>query len=124
VCDAELFYLGLLISAGCFDRGEVEWNGPWSDSSKEWKGISDRQKKKLGLVISDDGIFWMAYKDFYRVFNNVEIAHTPNTSIFSMRKTWHLYRFCGSWSGDHAGGCSVGSCVLHCTSLCALCVCV
>jgi len=86
--------------------GEVEWNGPWSDNSTEWKSISDRQKKKLGLVISDDGIFWMAYQDFYRVFNNVEIAHTPNTSVLSTRKTWHNYRFLGSWTGSHAGGCT------------------
>nr|GMD20747.1 calpain-type cysteine protease DEK1 [Ipomoea batatas] len=41
---------------------EVEWNGPWSDSSPEW---TDRMKHKLKHVPqAKDGIFWMSWQDF------------------------------------------------------------
>jgi len=28
------------------------------DRSKEWSMVSDRERQRLGLVISDDGEFW------------------------------------------------------------------
>ncbi len=34
--------------------GQSEWNGPWSDGSKEWKADSI---KDLGHTFGDDGIF-------------------------------------------------------------------
>merc|ERR1712142_333609 len=43
---------------------EAEWNGAWSDKSKEWAYIPDDEKKTLGLTFDDDGEFWMSYTDF------------------------------------------------------------
>ena len=43
--------------------GTVEWNGPWSDGSKEWTADA---LTTLGHSFGDDGIFWMTYEDFLR----------------------------------------------------------
>ncbi|KAK8048455.1 hypothetical protein PG994_010185 [Apiospora phragmitis] len=45
--------------------GVGEWNGPWSDGSKEWIPY---WLKKLGHTFGDDGVFWMAYKDMLETF--------------------------------------------------------
>ncbi|KAK7952553.1 uncharacterized protein PG986_008281 [Apiospora aurea] len=45
--------------------GVGEWNGPWSDGSKEW---TPYWLKKLGHTFGDDGIFWMSYKDMLETF--------------------------------------------------------
>ncbi|KAK8041945.1 calpain-13 [Apiospora rasikravindrae] len=45
--------------------GVGEWNGPWSDGSKEW---TPYWLKKLGHTFGDDGVFWMAYKDMLETF--------------------------------------------------------
>ncbi|KAF2258690.1 cysteine proteinase [Lojkania enalia] len=42
-------------------RGEIgEWNGAWSDGSKEW---TPYWMKKLDYRFGDDGLFWMSYDD-------------------------------------------------------------
>ncbi|KAF7522327.1 hypothetical protein G7054_g12181 [Neopestalotiopsis clavispora] len=40
--------------------GLGEWNGSWSDGSKEW---TPYWLKKLDYKFGDDGIFWMSFKD-------------------------------------------------------------
>jgi len=37
---------------------EAEWQGPWSDKSREWSLISAEEKKDMGLTFDDDGEFW------------------------------------------------------------------
>ncbi|KAK0706970.1 hypothetical protein B0T26DRAFT_481557 [Lasiosphaeria miniovina] len=46
-------------------NGIGEWNGPWSDGSKEW---TPYWLKKLNHKFGDDGIFWMSYKDVLETF--------------------------------------------------------
>lgn len=46
--------------------GMGEWNGPWSDGSKEW---TPYWLKKLGHTFGDDGVFWMSYKDMLETFS-------------------------------------------------------
>ncbi|KJH44362.1 calpain family cysteine protease [Dictyocaulus viviparus] len=41
--------------------GEKEWNGPWSDNSKEWEQVTESQKSLLGITVDEDGEFWYAY---------------------------------------------------------------
>jgi hypothetical protein len=53
--------------------GSFEWTGAWSDGSDEWKkhpGIAS----EVGYKETDDGTFWMEYKDFAKVFNMVDIC--------------------------------------------------
>jgi len=37
---------------------EQEWLGAWSDKSKEWKMLSDDERKEYGITFAYDGEFW------------------------------------------------------------------
>ena len=45
----------------------------WCDSSDKWKQHPD-VAEKVHWSSDDDGLFWMCWKDFVRVFDSVEIA--------------------------------------------------
>jgi hypothetical protein len=45
--------------------GIGEWNGPWSDGSKEW---TPYWLQRLQHTFGDDGVFWMAYEDLLSTF--------------------------------------------------------
>ena len=36
----------------------MEWIGAWGDKSEEWNSVSPAEKKKLEMVVADDGEFW------------------------------------------------------------------
>lgn len=75
--------------------GEVEWNGPWSDSSSEW---TDRMKHKLKHVPqAKEGIFWMSWQDFQMHFRSIYVCRVYPPE---MRYSVH-----GQWRGCSAGGC-------------------
>nr|XP_057914183.1 calpain-8 [Doryrhamphus excisus] len=86
--------------------GQVEWTGPWSDGSSEWKYVSGEDKSKLNQV-AEDGEFWMSYLDFMRHFSKIEICNlTPDTLICDDIGHWNQYQFEGMWRvGSTAGGC-------------------
>lgn len=74
---------------------EVEWNGPWSDSSPEW---TDRTRHKLKHVPqSKEGIFWMSWQDFQIHFRSIYVCRVYPPE---MRYSVH-----GQWHGFSAGGC-------------------
>ncbi|KKY23215.1 putative calpain family cysteine protease [Diplodia seriata] len=49
--------------------GEGEWNGPWSDGSKEWNAY---WLNKLDHKFGDDGIFWMTFDDMLSRFDQLD----------------------------------------------------
>ncbi|KAF4959782.1 hypothetical protein FSARC_10607 [Fusarium sarcochroum] len=49
--------------------GKGEWNGPWSDGSKEWTA---EWLQKLDHRFGDDGDFWISYEDLLRKFQDFE----------------------------------------------------
>ena len=53
--------------------GLHEWNQRWCDGSELWEkhpGLA----KVLEYTPAEDGIFWMEFKDFLEVFDNVYVS--------------------------------------------------
>lgn len=44
-------------------------------SSSEFNELSEEDKQKIGLVIEDDGEFWISAKDAMKYFNSVEACY-------------------------------------------------
>ncbi|XP_052000992.1 calpain-3-like isoform X1 [Xyrauchen texanus] len=87
--------------------GQVEWNGPWSDNSKEWETISKAEKEKLQQQNAEDGEFWMSFKDFKKKFTKIEICNlTPDALEDDKLHKWTVSVNEGRWiRGCSAGGC-------------------
>ena len=55
--------------------GEKEWKGGASDRDKGfWNSLSNLDKKRLGYVNKDDGIFFIFWEEFLYYFHLVDIA--------------------------------------------------
>uniref|UniRef100_A0A158R453 Calpain catalytic domain-containing protein n=1 Tax=Syphacia muris TaxID=451379 RepID=A0A158R453_9BILA len=93
--------------------GEKEWNGPWSDGSKEWLQVTDARKKEMGITVDEDGEFWMPWDQFLHYFTDVSLCQIFEVSDPSTSREYCEWRFHGEWmsygrSGspnDRAGGC-------------------
>uniref|UniRef100_A0A8C8T829 Calpain-5 n=1 Tax=Peromyscus maniculatus bairdii TaxID=230844 RepID=A0A8C8T829_PERMB len=91
--------------------GEREWNGPWSDTSEEWKKVSKSEREKMGVTVQDDGEFWMTFEDVCRYFTDIIKCRLINTSYLSIHKTWEEARLRGAWTRhedpqqNRSGGC-------------------
>ncbi|XP_053489528.1 calpain-3 [Ictalurus furcatus] len=87
--------------------GQVEWNGPWSDNSKEWSTISKEEKEKLHQQIAEDGEFWMSFADFMKNYTKLEICNlTPDALDDDKLHKWTVSVNEGRW----VRGCSAGGC--------------
>ncbi|XP_076585434.1 calpain-9 [Chaetodon auriga] len=87
--------------------GQVEWNGPWSDNSREWGYVDRAEKNRILQNSTDDGEFWMEFEDFKRNYDKVEICNmTPDDLTDNTKRHWEVNLFEGSWiRGSTAGGC-------------------
>ncbi|XP_038160784.1 calpain-9 [Cyprinodon tularosa] len=87
--------------------GQVEWNGNWSDNSREWDYVDKAEKSRILHNSSDDGEFWMEFEDFKRNFDKVEICNmTPDALDDNTKRHWEVNVFEGNWiRGSTAGGC-------------------
>ncbi|XP_055014496.1 calpain-9 [Boleophthalmus pectinirostris] len=87
--------------------GQVEWNGPWSDNSREWNYVDRAEKNRILQNSTDDGEFWMEFEDFKRNYDTVEICNmTPDALSDDTKRHWEVNLFEGSWiRGATAGGC-------------------
>lgn len=57
-----------------------EWEGPWSDSSRLWD-VNPDVKQTLGFTSSNDGVFWMEFKDFIQHFSRISgVLRLPSFS--------------------------------------------
>ncbi|KAL7873246.1 hypothetical protein AOLI_G00123170 [Acnodon oligacanthus] len=87
--------------------GQVEWNGPWSDNSKEWATISKAEKDKLQHQNAEDGEFWMSFDDFKKNYTKLEICNlTPDALDDDKLHKWTVSVNEGRW----VRGCSAGGC--------------
>uniref|UniRef100_A0A4W5RX64 Calpain 9 n=1 Tax=Hucho hucho TaxID=62062 RepID=A0A4W5RX64_9TELE len=82
--------------------GQVEWNGAWSDESREWNVI-DSSEKKLKMV----ACFRMEFEDFKANYDKIEICNlTPDSLTDDTKRKWEVNMFEGNWiRGSTAGGC-------------------
>ncbi|MCP9257760.1 Calpain-5 [Dirofilaria immitis] len=94
--------------------GEKEWNGPWSDGSKEWNQITDEHMKELGITVEEDGEFWMPWNEFIRYFTDLSLCQLFNTPLFNIGSKFYEWKFFDEWKtngvkqgslNDRAGGC-------------------
>ncbi|KAF3688083.1 Calpain-9 [Channa argus] len=87
--------------------GQVEWNGPWSDESREWNYIEKADKVRLQQNSLDDGEFWMEFGDFKKNYDKVEICNLdPDALTDETKHQWEVNVFEGNWiRGSTAGGC-------------------
>ncbi|XP_072318748.1 calpain-9 [Eucyclogobius newberryi] len=87
--------------------GQVEWNGPWSDKSREWNNVDRAEKNRILQNSIDDGEFWMEFEDFKRNYDTTEICNmTPDDLTDDTKRQWAVNLFEGSWiRGATAGGC-------------------
>lgn len=71
---------------------ETEWNGAWSDGSAEWQYIPDDEKENIGLNFENDGEFWMSYKDFRSMWDQLEICNLSPHALedCSEHVTWQV----------------------------------
>uniref|UniRef100_A0A673XTJ1 Calpain-1 catalytic subunit n=1 Tax=Salmo trutta TaxID=8032 RepID=A0A673XTJ1_SALTR len=86
--------------------GEMEWTGAWSDNSREWAGVDPSVRARL-YNRSEDGEFWMSFRDFLREFSRLEICNlTADALQASQVKKWSSALYPGEWRrGSTAGGC-------------------
>ena len=83
----------------------IEWKGAWSDKSPEWNALSDTQKNEIGLLIEDNGEFFMTYQDFIKHFDGIDICHVSMDSFDEDNIGWHKQEVHGCWSkGTSDGG--------------------
>ncbi|ETW10072.1 hypothetical protein H310_00458 [Aphanomyces invadans] len=74
--------------------GEHEWNGRWSDGSKEW---TPEWMAALDHRFGDDGSFWMQYEDFVEEFTTIERTRLYDNKWF-VNQEWMEYRT--SWPAE------------------------
>lgn len=48
------------------------YTGPWRDNDPNW---TDALKEELGWVSSNDGVFWMTFDDYYRIFGGSSVTY-------------------------------------------------
>ncbi|KAM7419853.1 hypothetical protein PAMA_016792 [Pampus argenteus] len=87
--------------------GQVEWNGAWSDNSREWDYIDRAEKTRILQNSTDDGEFWMEFEDFKLNYDKVEICNmTPDSLADDTKRHWKVSMLEGNWiRGSTAGGC-------------------
>nr|XP_020762435.1 calpain-3 isoform X10 [Odocoileus virginianus texanus] len=87
--------------------GQVEWNGSWSDSWKDWSYVDKDEKARLQHQVTEDGEFWMSYSDFIYHFTKLEICNLTADALESDKlQTWTVSVNEGRW----VRGCSAGGC--------------
>ncbi|KAI6715975.1 hypothetical protein PZA11_002387 [Diplocarpon coronariae] len=75
--------------------GDTEWNGRWSDGSKEW---TPEALRELDFTFGNEGIFWMPYESFLERFVEIWRARLF-TEDWNVSQHWTTIQV--PWSGDY-----------------------
>ena len=66
--------------------GTGEWYGKWGDSSRAW---SPEMKKNLDVEVKEDGVFYMAEKDFFQNFDLLSVCYAKKNAKSAVTKVEH-----------------------------------
>lgn len=83
--------------------GQGEWKGAWSDRSNEWRSIQQSLKAAIGLVIEEDGEFWISFEDFRKYFEILDVCNVhPDIEMREPNPTrkWNLLSHEGDFASD------------------------
>ena len=72
--------------------GFQEYNGRWSDNSKEWMHEAKQVFKKENKQDANDGCFWMEYKDYLEHFETVDFCYQQKTICSKICKPDNLQK--------------------------------
>jgi len=84
--------------------GHFEWDGDWSDKSPLWDE-NPKVKAKLGHTDGDDGVFWMAFSDYLRFFDAIDVLQRSVDLHDVFLDTHDEYGIAGPAIGCCAGLC-------------------
>jgi len=60
--------------------GKSEWNGDWHDSDPRW---TPELRRKLNHVVKNDGIFFMPFDQFFKIFIHTFISYSRDNYVHS-----------------------------------------
>jgi hypothetical protein len=63
--------------------GSYEWTGKWSDGSNLWKKHKS-VAKQVGHTKADDGVFWMEYDDFKKIYSRINVCDRDTSKDASL----------------------------------------
>ncbi|KAL1853962.1 hypothetical protein Daus18300_011629 [Diaporthe australafricana] len=65
--------------------GKGEWDGPWSDGSKEW---TQYWMEKLKHKFGDDGVFYISFEDMLKRFDLLDRVRLFNGDDWYVSQSW------------------------------------
>ena len=87
----------------CSGPKQIKWIGAWHTQDTRWANVSDSIRRELDSETFHDGGFWMAYGDFLKYFQTLDICHISSADV-DQDVTFH-----GRWEvGLNAGGVQKG----------------
>ena len=82
----------------CSGPKAIHWIGAWHPDDTRWSQVNDGIRRELDAETFHDGGFWMAYGDFLKYFEDIDICHISHDVDQDI--TFH-----GRWEdGLNAGG--------------------
>jgi len=60
--------------------GKGEWKGAWADDDSLWTASL---KQELGHTITDDGVFWMPFEEFNKLFSDFQVCYYKDDYKYS-----------------------------------------
>ncbi|KAL8585039.1 hypothetical protein ACOMHN_043675 [Nucella lapillus] len=100
--------------------GKGEWNGSWSDDSKEMAYLQENIREQMRIRNRDDGEFWIRFEDFMKNFDEVQLCHLQVDAMIEemddneVKQNWNVTVYHDEWiRGVTAGGCGNNQTALY-----------
>ncbi|PVD38264.1 hypothetical protein C0Q70_00875 [Pomacea canaliculata] len=91
--------------------GRGEWNGAWSDNSREMQSLPSDIRAEMDARSVDEGEFWMSFEDFVKNFQEIQLCHLQIDAMVEElrdnqnKQNWNVMVYHDEWiRGVTAGG--------------------